>query len=49
MRLWASIALALALSGCALLRHDAVVRGVFPPDEAEAWAGAVPVGEAWAQ
>lgn len=48
MRLWASIALALLLSGCALLRHDSVVRGVFPGDEA-AWEGAIPVEEAWAQ
>ena len=47
MRRAAVILLALLLSGCTLLRHDAVVRSVFP-DEA-AFETGIPVKEEWAR
>lgn len=48
MRKVLAILAALFLTGCALVRHDAVVEGVFPPDDA-AWAGAVELPEGWAE
>ena len=47
MRFWLAILASLALSGCALLRHDAVVCGVFPEDEA--FSGGIAIEEDWAQ
>ena len=47
MRLVWVILASLTLSGCALLRHDAVVCGVFPADEA--FDGGIAVEEEWAQ
>ena len=47
LRVWFAIAAGLLLSGCALLRHDAVVRGAFPEDSA--FEQGVVVTEAWAQ
>ena len=47
MKRWLAVLAALALGGCAVLRHDAAVRGVFP-DEA-AFADGIPVAEEWAR
>lgn len=47
LRFWLAILASLALSGCALLRHDAVVCGVFPEDEA--FLQGIPVDGEWAQ
>jgi hypothetical protein len=48
LRFWLSILASLFLSGCALLRHDAVVLSVFPDEEAFLSQG-IDVDEAWAK
>ena len=39
------ILIALLLSGCSLLRHDAVVEGVFPGDGETVWQAAIATPE----
>lgn len=46
-RVWLAVFVAACLTGCAVLRHDAVVRGVFPEDAA--FDGGAIVTEEWAQ
>ena len=48
MKFWASILLALLVSGCAVLRHDSLVEGIFP-DEAEYAEHGIPVEGDWAR
>ena len=47
MRLFLTIILSLALSGCALLRHDSIAEGIFP--DAEAYYGGELIDAEWAQ
>jgi hypothetical protein len=42
------ILLAFLLSGCAILRHDAVVEGVFPGDGESVWQAAIETPEGFA-
>jgi len=47
MKLFLAIVAVLVVGGCAVLRHDSIVRGVFP--EPEAFDGGIPVAEEWAR
>ena len=47
MKLVASILAALLLTGCAVLRHDSTVYGVFP--EESAYSSGIPVDAEWAR
>ena len=47
MRTALAILAALAISGCVVLRHDSIVRGVFPDDSA--FDDGIPVAEEWAR